>query len=162
MHGDDGVVVAALAGFPLRQATATDAELLAVFAAGGDAEFDGTIQRWHTEFGTEHGFPWGEVEVVIEIVALGVEIWMGGVADSEVEIACFCAAGAGLALAGDPDAFAIRNSCGDADLELVGLNLAGASVRRLQRNRSDGALHDFLKCSKDIALNVAAAPGLAA
>ena len=137
MDGEDRIVIAAFAGFPFRQAAAADAELLAVFAARGDAEFDGAVQRWHAELGAEHGFPWGEVEIVVKIVALGVEIWMGGVADSEIEIARFGTATADLTLAGDADAFAIGDAGGDADLEGVGFHLAGGGTGRLQGNRSD-------------------------
>ena len=98
----------------------------------------------------------GEIEVVVEVGALGVEIRVGGVADPQIEIAGGCAAAAGFALAGDADAFSGDDTGGDADLERVGVDLAGARVGHLQRDGADVAIHDFLQCDEDVALHVVA------
>ena len=156
MDGEGGIEIAAVAGIPLGQATAADAELLTIFAAGGNAECDRAIERGDAEFRAEHGFPRGDIELVIEVVAFGVEIRMGGVADAQIEISSRSTARAGLALGGDPDAFTIGDAQRDADLEGVRGNFPCAWIGGLEGNGADGTVHDFLEGNEDIALDVAA------
>ena len=82
LDGEDCVEIAAFAGFSFGEAAAADAELLAVFAAGRNSEFDDAIERGDRDIRAEHGFPGGDFEFVQNIRAFGAEIGMGGVADS--------------------------------------------------------------------------------
>ena len=156
MNVEDGVEIAAAGGFSLGQAAPADPQLLAIFAAGRDSQLDRAIEGGNREFCAKHGFPRREIEVVIKVRALSVEIWVSGVAHSQIEIARRRAAAAGFALAGDADAFAIGDSRRDPDLEGLGLDLAAAGVGGLEGNRADGAVHGFLESDEDITLDVAA------
>ena len=132
MNVEDGVEIAAAGSLTFRQAAPADAELLAIFTAGRDSQFDRAIKGGNREFRAKHGFPRREIEVVIKVRALGVEIWVSGVAHSQIEIARRRATAAGFALAGDADAFAIGDSGRDPDLERLGLDLAAVSVGGLE------------------------------
>jgi hypothetical protein len=79
--GDGGMEVASFTGFPFGKPPAADSELVAVFAARRDAEFDGAVEGRDGEFGSEHGFPRGEIKVVEEVATFAVEVRVSGVAD---------------------------------------------------------------------------------
>ena len=90
--------IAPFAGFAFGQAAVADAELMTVLAAGGHAEFDGSIEGGHADFRSQHRFPRRDVEIVVNVRALGVEIRVGGVAHPQVKIARFATARSRFAL----------------------------------------------------------------
>jgi hypothetical protein len=157
VEGDEEV--AAVAGFAFGEAAIADAEFLAVFAAWRDAEFDGAVEGGDDDFGAEHGFPWGEGEIVVEVGVAGSEVGVGGVADAEEEIAWRAAADAGAALGGDADATTVGGARGDADLEGLGFALAGLAVEGLEGDGAGGAVHGFFEGDEDVAFDIRATAG---
>ena len=143
VEGDEEVT--ALAGFAFGEAATADAEFLAVFAAGRDAEFDGAVQGGDDDFSAEHGFPGGEGEIVVEVGVASGKVWVSGVADAEEEIAWRAAGDSGAALGGDADTATVGGPWGDADLEGLGFALAGLAVEGLEGDGAGGAVHGFFE-----------------
>ena len=151
--------VTALAGFAFGEASTADAEFLAVFAAGWDAEFDGAVEGGNDDFSAEHGFPGGKVEFVVEVGVASCEVGVSGVADAEEEIAWRAAGDAGAALGGDADAATVSGTWGDADLEGLGFALAGLAVEGLEGDGAGGAVHGFFEGDEDVAFDIGATAG---
>jgi len=113
------------------QAAAAHAELLTVFAAGWNPEFDHSIECGHRDFRSQHGFPWRDFQIMKHIRAVGAEIRVGGVADAQVKIPRFSSTAARFALAGDADAFAIGDAGRDAHLEGMAFHSARFGIGHL-------------------------------
>src|SRR3989442_11135239 len=116
LHVDDRVEVAALAAaLTFGQTAPTHTKLLAVVRTGWDAHIHPAVECGHARGRSEHGFPWREVQIVIEIRAAHAKIGMRSQPHAEVEIAVRAAAGAFLAFARHADDLAFLHPGGNAD-----------------------------------------------
>lgn len=90
--------IAAAAGFQ-RQAVSPKPQAMPPLGTGGDFDLERAGEGRNGNRRSQHGFPRGEFEFVVEVVAFDLEVGVGGEADAEVEISGGTAADAGLAAA---------------------------------------------------------------
>src|SRR6185312_2681896 len=112
----------------VRNAALAQAEFLAVLGAGRNFEQGLAVDRRHFDFGAEAGFPDGDGDLHVDVVAFTAEDRMLLDMSGDVEIAGGGAHGAGVALAGDAQTRAIFGSGGDADFDHLFVGDASIAV----------------------------------
>jgi len=135
--------IAAASGFQ-RQSMTTQAQALSALGSGRDLDLDRAVEGRNPDFGAEDGFPGGQVQFMVKVVAFDPEIRMRGEADTEVEITGGTLANAGAAAPGEAEPLGIVDAGRDFDRIIINLGSLTGSVAALARAMAEqtGSLAD--------------------
>src|SRR6266536_1312628 len=109
--------------FAQRQAMSANAHLLGVLGAGRDFDADPAAEGGYRHLGAEHGFPRGQVQLEIQVIAVHAVVGMLGETHAQKQVAGGTAADPGFSAAGQAQALTFADSGGN--LDLIILDFAG-------------------------------------
>src|SRR5208282_854968 len=138
LNVDDHVEVALPPVGACGQATPAHAKLPPMICASRDANRHSILERRHNHTCTQHGFPWRQVEPVIQIGAAYSELRVRGKAYAQIQITGRATTDAVLTHACNADSLTFMYPGWNSNLQSLRFCFTGMSVGALQRK---GACH---------------------
>src|SRR5208283_1507778 len=149
-----GVKVAA-APVVARKPQPAHAQLASRGGPGRHPERRGAVERADLRLGAEHGLPWREVEVAVEVGPPDGEVRVAGEAHPQEQVARRSAGDPRPALAGQADALALAHPGGYAHLVRVGPVAVAVAARAPKRDLAKRPAQGLLEGDHDVGLDIA-------
>src|SRR5271165_4045348 len=156
LNVDDYIEVALPPVGACGQAAPAHAKLPAMICASRDANRHSILKRRHNHTCAQHGFPWRQVEPVIQIGSAYSELRVRGKAYAQIQITGRATADAVLTHACNADSLTFVYPGWNSNLQSLCFCFAGISVSTLQRKGAYRPRQRLFKRDQNVTLEIGA------